>query len=327
MGENNSYNNLQEQEVLEVNREGGRRAYVYGIPILIILISLIGIVMVYTEKEKNGVVISDVPQKDSFANPFESLQITAKAAYVIDAKTQRVLFSQNEEYQLPLASLTKLITALVAIETLNVADAISIDPKAIEAEGDSGLFANEYWRVGDLISFTLISSSNDGASALASVVSAQTSIVDSGGIVAVMNAKVAEIGLSQTYFINETGLDESINFSGAYGSARDMAHLFEYILRRHPSIIESTRYDKELFISLDNFEHEAVNTNEVVYAIPGFLGGKTGFTDLAGGNLVIAFDAGLNHPIIISVLGGTKEGRFTDIEALAAAARTYIREK
>lgn len=302
-------------------------AYFYAIPIFAIIILLIGIISLIPSTEKDSVVISNITEEKSFINPFDTAHISAKAAYVFDAKTQAALFSKNEERQLPLASLTKLITALAAVETLSPSETISISEKAIEAEGDSGLFANEKWRLSDLISFTLISSSNDGASALASVVNARIPAVESGGIVNVMNAKVAEIGLSQTYFINETGLDQSVNASGAYGSARDVALLFEYMLAHHPSLIESTKYAKESFVSLDNFEHEAPNTNEVVHSIPGFLGGKTGYTDLAGGNLVIAFDAGLNHPVIISVLGSTLEGRFRDAETLAAAARAYMAQK
>ena len=66
--------------------------------------------------------------------------------------------------------------------------------------------------------------------------------------------------------------------------------------------------------------HTATNTNEVVGSIPGLIASKTGFTDLAGGNLVVAFDAGINRPVIISVLGATKDGRFTDMEMLVNAS-------
>ena len=67
--------------------------------------------------------------------------------------------------------------------------------------------------------------------------------------------------------------------------------------------------------------HEAFNTNELVGDIPNLLGSKTGFTDLAGGNLTIAFDAGFDRPIIITVLGSTREGRFDDVATLIAASQ------
>jgi D-alanyl-D-alanine carboxypeptidase (penicillin-binding protein 5/6) len=308
-------------------REGrGKAVYFYTVPILLIIL-LLGAIQIFIGNEKERVVISDIEKKESSINPFDTVHVSAKAAYVFDANTQTVLFSQNEERQLPLASLAKLVTALIAAEALNASEAIFIAPDAIEAEGDSGLFAHERWRLGDLVSFTLISSSNDGASALASVVNARIPSIESKNMVDMMNGKTAELGLSQTYFINETGLDKSANTGGAYGSARDMAILLQYMFTHHPSLIESTKYEKETFVSLDSFEHEAKNTNEAAHTIPGFLGGKTGFTDLAGGNLIIAFNAGLNRPVIISVLGGTKEGRFRDTEALAAAARAYIARK
>ena len=59
-------------------------------------------------------------------------------------------------------------------------------------------------------------------------------------------------------------------------------------------------------------------------AIPGLLGGKTGYTNLAGGNLAVIYDAGLNHPIVVVVLGSTLEGRFGDVETLVDATYGYI---
>ena len=64
---------------------------------------------------------------------------------------------------------------------------------------------------------------------------------------------------------------------------------------------------------------QAVNTNERIADIPGLIGSKTGFTRLAGGNLVIAYDAGLNRPIVIAVLGSTRKGRFSDVTTLINA--------
>ena len=194
-------------------------------------------------------------------------------------------------------------------------------------EGDSGLFAFERWSAKDLFDFTLMVSSNDGATALASVAggakliregsvgdTAESSFVDE------MNSIAKNIGLKQTYFVNETGLDPTTTLSGGYGSARDTSKLLEYIILHEPHLIEATVYPTLGFTSTSNYEHVATNTNEIVGSIPGLIASKTGFTDLAGGNLVIAFDAGIDRPIIVSVLGSSKDGRFEDVEKLVSAS-------
>ncbi|HJO89553.1 MAG: hypothetical protein QGH85_00185 [Candidatus Pacebacteria bacterium] len=257
---------------------------------------------------------------------FESISLEAKAAFVWDVNKQKALFTLNEQVQLPLASLTKLMTALIAIELLPESSVIMIDAKALVEEGDSGLIANERWNLSDLLRFTLITSSNDGASAVASIAGLlKTRFPARNGeskkaFVKAMNEKAREISLNQTYFINPTGLDTNGDIGGGYGSARDAALLLEYAVVSTPEIVEATRHNLLQFNSLSDINHTATNTNSRINVVPGLIASKTGFTDLAGGNLVIAFDAGLSHPIIISVLGSTQEGRFRDVEKLVTAS-------
>jgi D-alanyl-D-alanine carboxypeptidase len=77
-------------------------------------------------------------------------------------------------------------------------------------------------------------------------------------------------------------------------------------------------------VSEDGFIHTAENTNKQVYSFPGLLGSKTGYTDYAGGNLAVVFDAGLNHPIAVVVLGSSLDGRFTDVRKLVDATAEYM---
>jgi len=137
-----------------------------------------------------------------------------------------------------------------------------------------------------------------------------------GGFIDMMNKKAKEIGMKQTYFLNESGLDASENFAGSYGSAKDMALLFAYVLRSNHLLLEATSYEA---LDISSFEenHSASNTNKSIDNISGVIASKTGFTDLAGGNLVVVFDVGPLRPIIVSVLGSTAEGRFFDVEKLA----------
>lgn len=248
---------------------------------------------------------------------FGEVAVTAKAAYVYDVKTGETLFSKNAEIQLPLASLTKLMTALVAAETLEEDAVVTIGRKAILAEGDSGFTAGEKWRLADLIDFTLLTSSNDGAQALAAAAAS-----DGESFSDLMTERSKTIGLAQTYFTNASGLDQG-TASGGYGSARDVAVLFSYILANHPGLLNETTRVATTVSSLSK-EYRAKNTNTEVGGIPGLIGSKTGFTDLAGGNLAVAFDTGLNHPVIVVALASTAEGRFEDVVALADAARDYL---
>ncbi len=264
--------------------------------------------------------------------PFQiPLALEAKAAYVIDVVSGEVLYAQNATTSLPLASVTKLMTALTAYEQVPLSTVATIRAGDVAQEGDSGLLANEHWKLKDLLDFTLLVSSNDGASALASAsmafsTSSQDAEVRKSEFVTLMNQKAQKLGLAETYFANESGLDISSTTAGAYGSAKDMTSLFSYVLRNHPEIIEATRYEKVSFTSIDDFRHPAKNTNEVVNSIPGLIGSKTGLTDLAGGNLLLGMDIGFGRPVIIAVLGSSEKGRFADAEALASSTLAYFRQ-
>lgn len=260
------------------------------------------------------------------SNPFDTIQVDATAAYVWDVTKQRALYNKNASSQLPLASLTKLMTAVVVNETFKKGDTVEITLEAIRQEGESGFLDGEIWDVGELLDLTLVSSSNDGAYALAAAAGAALSPLDDPTeiFVKAMNSKAEQLGLSQTYFTNPTGLDATEAQSGSYGSARDMAFLMEHIIKTSPAFMEHTTEPEITVQDTDGIAHTASNTNPTVDSVPGLLGSKTGYTVLAGGNLVIAYNAGLNRPVIISVLGSTPEGRFDDVLKLTKASQEYI---
>ena len=139
-----------------------------------------------------------------------------------------------------------------------------------------------------------------------------------------MNIKAEELGLRTLSFKNPTGLDVSITEPGAIGSAKDVSLLMEHILKEYPELLEATTRGGARIYNSQGEYHDVENTNEVLYAIPNLIGSKTGYTDLAGGNLTIAFDAGMNRPIIITVLGSTREERFSDALRLVRATQTHI---
>lgn len=262
---------------------------------------------------------------------FSSLELQGKGIVVFDVINNSELFSKNPDEPLPLASLTKVLTAVISSEKLGDNQEIKITKENLGADGDSNLVVGDTWQAKDLRDFTLLTSSNDGALALAAATELKENQAGDPQeletqFIKDMNEKASAIGLSNSRFFNEHGLDKSENLSGAYGSARDMITLFEYALKNYPEVLEATRYKNLEFYSTEK-KYPAENTNDSVDQIPNIIASKTGYTDLAGGNLVIAFDAGLNRPIIISILGSSQEGRFEDAVKLAYAAMKVINQK
>jgi len=277
---------------------------------------------VYIETRDQSV---DTNQQTPQIKPFSEVSISAEAAYVWDVQAQRVLYKKEATKQLPLASVTKLMTALVAQELLSEQASIAISSQAIKQDGDSGLLQGETFGRLELSDLVLMSSSNDGAYAMAA---AAGEVLQPGNgpnaFVHAMNIKAEELQLHDTYFRNPTGLDLSETEGGAYGSAKDIAFLMEYIVKNEPDILTYTQESEARMYDNEGTYHDAINTNYYVDEIPGLIGSKTGYTDLAGGNLVIAFNAGLNRPIIVAVLGSTLHARFTDVLTLVEEAQKQV---
>lgn len=269
-----------------------------------------------------------VVEAEKIENPFDKLDIKAKSAYVLDIKSKEVFFDRNGDSQLPLASLTKIMTAVTALSLTPESTILSIDQGDLILEGDSGLYANEKWRLGDLLNLILIESSNDGAYAVSSkigrIFAPESNEIGRKFFLGMMNKTARDLSLSQTYFNNESGLDLNSSISGGYGSARDMASLIGYAVTKYPNVFRSTKYDELKLQSLSKLGHKAVNTNKTINSIPGIIASKTGYTDLAGGNLAVVFDAGFGSPVAVVVLGSTYEDRFTDVEKLTEATLDYL---
>jgi D-alanyl-D-alanine carboxypeptidase len=261
--------------------------------------------------------------------PFPQIALVAKSAYVWDIQKQKALFALNENESLPLASITKMMTALTAYESLPAATTVQISQNDLNDGQGNGLRVGEKWKLKDLIDFTLTISSNDGALAIAEAgapiaSSASTTQNQANDFLMRMNNKAKELGLNNTYFMNQSGLDISKNVAGAYGSARDVANLFSYIEQNHPELFDATKHPTLKITSLSGITHVIKNTDIALDNIPGLIASKTGLTDLAGGNLAVIFDADFGHPIVIVVLGSTADGRFTDVQALSKATLQYL---
>jgi len=249
------------------------------------------------------------------------IKIRGQAAYVYDVKAKKALYQKNPDTVLPLASITKLMTALLTHELMADDKTITIPASAVAQLGNSGFVAEERFTSQALSDYALLSSSNDAAFALAAAVGTTLGgdVGPTDTFVAGMNVRAEELGLTTLKFYNPTGLDLSPSKAGALGSARDVSFLMEYILVNYPEILEPSTFTATRIYDEAGSYHAAENTNPNISRIPNLIGSKTGYTDLAGGTLTIAFDAGFNRPIIVTVLGSTFDERFSDVLSLVRA--------
>ncbi len=262
-----------------------------------------------------AVAYVEPPQAPTGPDPFTDISLEAHAALVYDLTEGRALFGRSENEALPLASLTKLMTALVAKDVATVSS-VAIPAESILREGDSGLTAGEVWSVDDLISFMLVTSSNDAADGLA------VSLMGRDAFVRRMNETARTLGIGAE-FRDPTGLDVSEEVSGGKGSAKDIALLLKHVVARDASLLNGTTKPSTTFTT-NTATHVAENTNTITGTVPGLAGSKTGYTLLAGGNLAVVFDPGPGTPLAVVVLGSSREGRFADVQKLVDASLAYI---
>lgn len=247
---------------------------------------------------------------------FDPLRIEARAYVVYDINTGEMIAERSATKVLPLASITKVMTSLVMTEQLGPRAEVVV--KSTSSDNKAGLYVGERWQLANLSALTLVVSSNDGAQALAD---AGTSTSES---ILAMNNKAKSLGLNSMYFTNPTGLDEEGSIGGR-GTAEEVAKLFAYIIKNRPEVLRPT---KQEYLTKSSFEtnHAVINTNKIIKQVPSILASKTGYTDLAGGNLAIITNIGLARPVAIVVLGSSQEGRFTDTEKLTQATINYYAE-
>lgn len=257
------------------------------------------------------------------------VEIQARAAIVVDIPSGKVLFAKEPDTPLPLASLTKTMLVDAVAPHLQAHERITIAREDVERGEGGGPDMGEVWRVDELIDFTLIASSNVGAEALSReaaghIRAAYPNAPIEETTVWRMNEHAKEIGLTTTFFSNPTGLDISSSTSGAYGSARDMATLFGYLATHNAALFAATTKDGDHLASVDGRWRNAENTNDALGEIPELILGKTGLTDLAGGNLAVVFDVGPAHPVVVVVLGSSESGRFSDVRKLVTESRAFL---
>ncbi|HVM59128.1 MAG TPA: hypothetical protein VMT80_02265, partial [Candidatus Paceibacterota bacterium] len=230
------------------------------------------------------------------------------------------LYAKNAAAQLPLASLTKLLTVYAALSELPPSAPVTIPEDAAGAYPPRAFNAGQVFPLSDLARLTLTGSLNDGAIAIADAAAQAEGRTPA----AALAGAAAALSLSQTYAVNANGLDENASVSGGYGSAEDIAKLAGALVNLAPEVAAATTERTAAATSQGGTTVTAKNTDPIVENIPHLLLSKTGLTDLAGGNLALVFDVGIGHPVAIVVLGSTQDARFTDASALVAATFAHF---
>lgn len=260
--------------------------------------------------------IATVPAPDAFAE----VPVEAQAAVVYDLATGETLYAKNADAQLPLASLTKLLTVYAALTELAPNTPVTIPADTTRVDAPRAFNAGQTFSLRDLARLTLTASLNDGAAAIART----TATRQNRSQVEMLAGAAAALNLSQTYAVNSNGLDVSTALSGGYGSASDVARLAGALVARAPDIALATTRSSAQASSVGGTSFTVKNTDPIVGTLPRLLLSKTGYTDLAGGNLALVFDAGIGHPIAVVVLGSSKNARFTDGTTLVVATLAHF---
>jgi len=245
-----------------------------------------------------------LPKKDKDAVEPE---VNAVSVFVMDKDTDYPLLDKNSKKQMPIASLTKIMTALLVVEKGDLEEAVTISSAAAGVFGSNrGMVAGEKIKLKDLLGIMIIDSNNTAAYALAEHIGGSED-----NFVVMMNEKAAALGLGNTKFFNAHGLDEygEDNYSNAY----EIAQLIDAALDED-IIWEYSVMQKAAFYSMDMKQRHVVeNTNELLGKMENIYGGKTGYTASAGECLaLVSRSADDEHKIISVILNA--EDRFVEMK-------------
>lgn len=234
------------------------------------------------------------------------------SVFLSNEGNEKILFEKNINQELPIASLTKLMTALVILENYDLAKEIKISKRAIDQREDFGkLEEGKTFQVKYLLYPLLLESSNDAAFALANDYNGMTE----EKFIELMNLEAQKISLKNTYFADSTGLDpKKPNKEINYSTAMDLIKLSKELLKK-PLIWEILSTPK-----FSGYGPELINTNELLFDSsiswrPQIIGGKTGETPQAKGCLLLVLRAPKNKGYLINVILGTSD-RFGEMKKL-----------
>ena len=232
------------------------------------------------------------------------LKLYARSAVLMDGATGRILYATDNQESMPMASTTKIMTCILALENGNPDDLVEISANAAsQPDVQMNAKEGEVYRLEDLLYSLMLESHNDAAVAIAEHIGKSVE-----GFASLMNQKARDLGCNDTWFITPNGLDAQNEESGKVHetTAKDLAEILRYCAFQSPKreeFLTITQADSRTF---SDREHKRVvsclNHNAFLHMMPGMLTGKTGFTGKAGYCYVGAMEEG-EKQFIIALLG------------------------
>ncbi len=252
------------------------------------------------------------------ADPQPDLGLRAESAILVDLDSKRVLWSKDGGSRRAPASLTKMVTAMVAADLAPMDLAVTVPGEAVEVEPNvMGLAPGEVVSVKVLLYGLFLDSGNDAAETLA------RTIVTRERFLELMNAKAAAIGMKTSHFENPTGLDDDALRSSAY----DLAIAATAIATRYPQLLEiAGTKEAPIASTATHKSYDPYNLNKLLWTYPGATGLKTGFTDQAGGCVAATAVRGGRHLVVVVMRSDvffTDAGRLLDYGFSLTSAGQY----
>ncbi len=230
---------------------------------------------------------ADITQTAALSSGIPTPSVSAKSAILIDGDSGAILCSKDPDKRMPMASTTKIMTALVAIEKGEPEKTVEISPLAVGVEGSSVyLYEGEQLTLEDLLYATLLESANDAATAIAVEIGGSVE-----GFADMMNQKAAELGLKDTHFTNPHGLDDPEH----YTTARELAIIAAAAMKNDTFRETVSTHKKTIPLNGTEGVRLLINHNKLLKSYDGAIGVKTGYTKKSGRCLVSAAERdGLN---------------------------------
>ena len=239
-------------------------------------------------------------------NQKDELGLYAQSAVLMDAKTGRILYGKNEGVARPMASTTKIMTCIIALEYGNLSDTVTASQNAAaQPKVHLGVYKGQTFRLEDLLYSLMLESHNDAAVMIAEHVGGSVE-----GFAALMNQKARDLGCGDTYFITPNGLDASKEENGQMKehstTAADLARIMNYCIGTSPKkdeFLKITGTQSYYFTDQDGKRsYSCQNHNALLTMMSGVFSGKTGFTGGAGYSYVGALEDG-EREFTIALLG------------------------
>ncbi len=299
--------------------------------LLLLIVPLVfwGVFLFFSEKSDSDVVIEGeeterLPYPEHIGGPDDHPNLDVAAAFSLyyNDEEEKVLYEENADEVFPIASISKLMTALVVFENYNLEKQLGVTEEEVFSRTEFRDF--RAWReteIEEVVHSMLVESNNSAAFALALI---SDRFLDGEGdsievFIEAMNDKAKEIGLKKTHFINSSGLDGREEYNRS--TAKEIGLFSRYILKNKKEIFEISKMPSYRLYSPDGLAHyEVLNTNIFLHSndFPWeekIIGGKTGWTRAAFGCLLLVLEPPEGEGYIVNVVLGA-EDRFKEMEKL-----------